>query len=278
MRLIDRGDSEYPAPLLELSSSPRRLALRGGLPQGPTVAIVGARAATPEGCRLARRLGEDLARLGVAVVSGGALGIDAAAHRGALDGGGFTLAVLAQGVTRPSPRSNAGLFRKIVESGGGLLSECDVPQHRGAFVVRNRLIAALAQVLVVVEAKARSGTRSTIEAARALGRPVAAFPWRVADRRGEGCLEALREGAHLVRGARDVCALLGCAVDPVVPEAWAEVWTHLEEAEGSVDRFLAICPGGLAMLSRLELEGLIERPDPGYFRLIEPIRSASLRP
>lgn len=212
MRVLRRGDPDYPAGLEALADPPAQLFVDGALPppDAPRVALVGARRATAAGRDVAARLARELATAGVVVVSGGALGIDAAAHEGALEGGGRTLVVLPTSLEVPYPRSNARLFRRVVEAGGACLAEHDAsaPVGRWRFVERNRLVAALSDAVVVIEARAQSGTAATASVARQLGRPLGAVPWRLADEGGAGCLALLREGARVVASAEDVRDLI----------------------------------------------------------------------
>lgn len=214
MRTLTRTDAEYPVGLLALPDPPARLFVRGAAlpPLEHTVAIVGSRAATPYGRRIAERLARDLAHTGLTVVSGLARGIDEAAHRGALASSGPTVAVIPSGLDRVTPPSNESLAHEIEASGSGsTVSEVEVggPFGKGAFVKRNRLIAALAAVTVVVEASDRSGALSTAAVAESLGRVVLAVPADV-DRPGsEGTLSLLRRGARPCADAGDVLAALG---------------------------------------------------------------------
>jgi DNA processing protein len=197
----------YPARLRDLPDPPEALRVRGSLPRlDAAVAIVGTRFADDEGLDLARRLGRELAEAGRVVVSGGARGIDAAAHRGALDAGGRTVVVLGGGLAVPYPPEHGALFDAVVEAGGALVSEAPdhAAPHRGRFLHRNRLVAALGATLVVVQAPARSGALSTAAWARRLGRDVAACPASPADPRGAGCLTLLRQGARICTSAADV--------------------------------------------------------------------------
>ncbi len=180
------------------------LHVRGALGTGPAVALVGARAATQPGMARAHHLAKHLAAQGVMIVSGGALGIDGAAHRGALAGGGRTLVVLGSGLDVLYPRRHAPLFEEIVAAGGALVSMFPLGQgpRPGTFPARNPLIAALADAVVVVEADVRSGSLSTADAARKLGRPVAAWPG------SRGCASLLATGAAIVESTADVDALL----------------------------------------------------------------------
>lgn len=175
------------------------------------VAVVGARSATAYGEHVAAEFGHDLAVAGITVVSGAAYGIDGTAHRGALAAGGPTVAVLGCGVDKPYPAGHASLLDRIAES-GLVVSEYPpgIPPARHRFLVRNRLIAALAAGVVVVEAGHRSGTRNTAATANGLGRLVMAVPGPIGSAMSVGCHELLRAGeACLVTSAADVAELVG---------------------------------------------------------------------
>lgn len=178
--------------------------LRGAAPAaGPAVAIVGARAATGEAMGRAHALARHLTGRGVHVVSGGALGVDGAAHRGALAGGGATTVVVGTGVDLAYPARHASLFCEVLARGGGLigLSPDGTEPRRPAFVQRNRLIAALVDVVIVVEAALRSGSLSTAAAGRSLGRVVAAWPG------SPGCDQLIADGAAIVETDDDAARL-----------------------------------------------------------------------
>jgi len=194
--------------------------VRGAIGDCPAVAIVGARAASGVAMQRAHALAKHLAGRGVRVVSGGALGIDGAAHRGALAGNGATTVVLGSGLDVPYPARHAQLFAEIVRRGGALVSMFGdrMPPRRSTFVQRNPLIAALSDVVVVVEADVRSGSLSTARAGRKLGRIVCAWPG------SPGCERVLVAGAALVESAADIdAALAGSprhrAVEPLDPIA-----------------------------------------------------------
>lgn len=210
-RTIERGAADWPEALEALHDVPSRLHLAGSSlpPMEHAVALVGARAATPYGLDRAHRLAHDLASLGYTVVSGLARGIDAAAHEGALAAGGRTVAVLPSGLDRVTPPEHTGLASRIAAS-GTLVSEVDQggPFGPGAFVRRNRLIAALAGATVVVEAGARSGALTTAAFAQRMGRTLLTLPGDV-DRPGmQGPLQLMREGAAWCADAADVRAAM----------------------------------------------------------------------
>jgi DNA processing protein len=215
------GEPGYPAALLDLDDAPPVVFVRGALPRPErAVAIVGSRAATPYGVARAGALAASLARLGYVVVSGLARGVDAAAHRGAVEAGGASVAVLPGGIHPVTPRHHAALAGELCARGGGLMSEgaCGPPRFRGEFVERNRLIAALAGATVVVEAASRSGALSTAAAARRLGRPVLAVPGDVDRETSRGTHALLRGGAAVCEDAGDVLRALGARGGAARPE------------------------------------------------------------
>nr|WP_245679394.1 DNA-processing protein DprA [Actinomadura hibisca] len=229
-RLVCPGDTEWPTTLDDLGDErPYALWLRGPDDLRHTclrsVAVVGARAASPYGLRVAAELGAELAERRWAVVSGGALGIDSAAHKGALAADGPTVAVFANGVDVPYPASNDGLFTEMARR-ALLVSESPpgtVPQ-RLRFLVRNRVIAALSRGTVVVEAQRRSGALSTAAWAQRLGREVMAVPGPVTAATSVGCHRLLRDHppAVLITRAEEVIEAVGrigadLAPDPEAP-------------------------------------------------------------
>jgi DNA processing protein len=224
-RLLCPGDADWPAALDVLTEvtdgegqggRPLALWVRGGSVRSmaAAVAVVGSRAATDYGAWVAADLAADLAGQGVAVVSGGAYGIDGHAHRGALVAGGLTVAVLACGVDVAYPRQHEQLFARVVDGGGALVSEAPMgaTARRNRFLVRNRLIAALSLGTVVVEAAARSGALNTANWADRCSRPTFAVPGPVGSALSAGTHRLVRErGAVLVTSAADVLEDLGLA-------------------------------------------------------------------
>jgi DNA processing protein len=269
---------------------PGSLRTRGAWPPppGPRVAIVGARRPSPYGEAVAERLAADLAAAGVVVVSGLAVGVDAAAHEGALGRGGCTLAVLGTGVDVVYPARNADLAARILESGGALVSQFPdgTPPRRGHFPRRNWTIAALCHAVVVVEAAEGSGSLITAEAALSLHREVLAVPGSVFSPLSVGCHQLLRDGAGLVQNARDVLAVVGRGLevldDPLRPPERLGVRPppggrdgllgHLSDAlpltAAEVARKLDVpFAEVLGRLTALELEGAVRRHGSGYVRL-----------
>lgn len=205
---VCRCHDDFPEPLTDLADPPAVLHIAGdpdAIAPAEAVAVVGARRATQYGLTVAEDLGRGLSAAGVSVVSGLALGVDSAAHAGALAGGTPLVAVLAGGSDQPYPPSKRGLYAAVREQ-GAIVSE--MPPgfgiHRWAFVARNRLIAALARVVVVVEATERSGSLTTADLGAELGRTIAAVPGRVTCATAAGTNSLIRDGAVLVRRVRDV--------------------------------------------------------------------------
>jgi DNA processing protein len=188
---------QLPPGLLDLAVPPVRVHVTGELPRGPTVAIVGTRKPSKQAWQFAFRLAANLARAGVVVVSGGALGIDSAAHLGALRGRGATMVIAPAGYWVPYPAKNAALFRSILRRDGAYLSLVGdaVVAQTSSFFARNAALVALSHALVVVEAPFRSGARNAARWARRLGRPLFIVPSAPWSRRGRGSLQDLERGA-----------------------------------------------------------------------------------
>ena len=234
-RVVAPGDEEYATGLGHLADPPAALFVRGrSLAElDPRVAVVGARNCSPLGRDVATELGSGLAAAGVTVVSGGARGIDGASHRGALMADGPTVAVLGSGVDVPYPAQHAGLIERIAAT-GAVVSEYPpgVPARAFRFPARNRIIAALADAVVVVEGAAGSGSMITADQALDLGRPVYAVPGPVTGPLSEVPLALIREGAGLIRGSSDLLADMG-RLDPQ-GEAAEGIASCLSAPEGAV--------------------------------------------
>jgi DNA processing protein len=304
-RLVTKADDEW--PLLAFTSFAgvdRRLRPQAHPPlalwvvgearlddmAGRAVAIVGTRACTAYGEHVAADLAAGLVEREVTVVSGGAYGIDGAAHRATLATDGFTVAVLAGGIDVPYPSGHAALLHRIGQD-GLVVSEYPpgVRPARHRFLTRNRLVAALSGATVVVEAGARSGAANTAAWARALGRGLCAVPGPVTSSASVGCHALLRDGAHLATRAADVVELMG-RVGELAPEeerpgsvldgldqAEQQVYEALPARGGRTVDQIAVASGlpptqVLGPLSMLELAGLVTRRD-GYWKLSRPQRS-----
>lgn len=211
-------DPGYPACLVELApeGTPPSLYLRGVLPRARGVAVVGTRYPSLEAVAFTRALVRDLAEEGLAIWSGGALGIDAAAHEAALACGAPTVVVMGGGLDRPYPKEHAPLFDRVIAGGGALLARVPdaVPPMPAGFLLRNELLAALSAVTVVVQAGFKSGARSTAAAARRLGRPLCVVPHAPWDELGAGSALELALGARAVTRACEVIAAMDGAPPP----------------------------------------------------------------
>ncbi len=290
-------DQRFPARLRTGPGAPHLLHVAGGLGRlgalvgagateadaPPAVAVVGTRRASPEGLEMALSLGRGLAQAGVTVVSGMALGIDSAAHDGALEGGGATVAILAGAAEIAYPRSKAALHQRL------LARACVVSElppgfepFRWCFPARNRIIAGLAQLTVVVEGAERSGSLITADFASALGREVAAVPGRAASPRTRGSNGLIRDGAAVILGVDDVLdAVLGfdrAVGGPRIAQAEGGLEPGLAEllaavADGSdtvaaLARTPAQADAALLGLVELEGQGLLRRVGGGRYVVV----------
>ena len=282
IRVATPVDDAYPEPLRHIPDPPLALYYLGDLTaaQGPGIALVGARRGTRLGSRIAQAMGRELAAQGARVISGLARGIDGAAHQGALASGeaGCAWAVLGSGLNNIYPREHQELARRIVGSGGAVISEYppDAPPYRSHFPERNRLISGLAEAVVVVEASRRSGSLITARMAAEQGREVFAVPGAVGNAVSAGCHWLIRQGAGLVESAEDVLMELGYAArdsdSPTPPpEALAPVFDAVSAAASSIDE-IALAVGlpveaVIGDLVQLELKGFVQLTPDGYIRV-----------
>jgi DNA processing protein len=286
LHAVCRHDVAYPVGLAHTADAPAVLHLAGDPAclaalrdaDVPAVAIVGARRAGQDGLEVARGLGRGLAAAGVAVISGMALGIDSAAHAGALEAGGPTVAVLASGPDVPYPPSKRGLYRAIVAEHAAI---SEMPPgfrpFRWCFPARNRIIAGLASLTIVVEATERSGSLITAELAQDLGRAVGAVPGPVAGARAAGSNALLRDGALVIRHAQDALdEALGIGVATALPgrsprELDEALRALLRRVEHGCDTVSALADtadtaqSAMAGLAELELLGFLRRGPGGRY-------------
>lgn len=260
----------FPASLRDLDVVPDSLYAIGNvdLLAMPLVSIVGTRNATSYGLRTARTLSSALVRNGIGIVSGMARGIDAAAHRAALESGGATVAVLGTGVDVPYPVGHAELHRIICER-GLVISESrpGAAAHQGAFPKRNRIIAALSEVTIVVEAGHKSGAQNTARHVMALDRRLAAVPGPIDSPQSAGTNQLLRDGAQVIATVQDALALAGVKnvsqSEPIhLGDHEARVWSAIGGETISVDTIAERSSLGtrecLAAITALELNGMVE--------------------
>ena len=221
IRFLKSSAKDFPTELLKTPWPPKGLYIKGRLDQTrPRAAIVGTRRATSYGKEAAFGFAKTLAEAGVIIVSGLAFGIDAAAHEGALAGGGVTWAVLGAGLNNVGPRANLKLAENIVKEGGALISEYpnDFQARRHTFPERNRIVVGLAQLVIVIEAPERSGSLITARLALEAGRDVAVIPADISRYNFLGSNRLLREGAHPILNAEDALYLLGIEPASVKPK------------------------------------------------------------
>jgi len=282
---VCRHSEHFPRSLSALVDSPPVLfgtasgARLAELTAGKSVALVGARRASPYGLEMAYELGRGLGAAGVSVVSGLALGIDAAAHRGCLDAGGPAIAVLAGGPDVPYPRSNLGLYERIHRDG---IAVSEVPPgirpYRWSFPARNRIMAGLSATTVVVEAADPSGSLITSTFAGQMGRTVAAVPGRANARLAAGANNLIKDGALVVTSAEDLLDdLFGVGSRPLPPARPAAEppdpldTSILEAVEAEMDIDGICASAGLpvrearAALTRLERAGSVRRDGMGAY-------------
>ena len=284
--VIGRADERYPRALRHVHDPPPVLYLRGALASeagaldGPAIAVVGARDATAYGLGIARDLGRALAESGLVVVSGLALGVDGAAHRGALDAGGRTVAVVGGGTDVVYPRQHASLRRDVLER-GIVVSEhpAGTPPRPGQFPRRNRIVSGLSLGVVVVEATLRSGSLSTAAHAVEQGREVFAVPGPAGAPRSAGPHALLRRGAKLVETVDDVLAELpagiatptgdGCHGTVRLPAELDGLLNAIRAGVATADELLLRLqlkpPDLLEKLLALELRGMVVRGPGGRY-------------
>lgn len=280
----------YPEGFQTLKCPPLGLYLKGRFPSNQkTVAIIGARNCTRYGKEMARYFGKRLAENGIGIVSGLARGIDAMAHRGALEGSGYTIGILGCGIDGVYPKENFALFMEM-EKCGGILSEYNigVPPHAGLFPLRNRLIAGLVDGILVVEAMERSGTFITVDEGLSLGKDIFAMPGRITDEKSMGCNNLIKLGAHVVTSVEDILDVL--QIEGVKEQDSMEdlayfkkvneislaplekiVYSCLQIEPQYVDDIIEkskIAPQEVCMvLNKLSICGMIEETDRNYFAI-----------
>jgi len=218
VKIITMVDDEYPNQLKNVKGRPLALYVRGSLSalSGKFVAIVGTRRATAYGKEQAERFAFDLAKNGFGIASGLAVGIDAAAHRGALDANGITVGVLGGALDRFYPEKNKELARRIIDNDGAVISQFPFGRHPDTttFPMRNAVVAGMSEGILAVECPERSGTMITVGNGLDMGKTVMALPGRVDSYFSAGCLSLIRDGAILVRSSKDVMEALGTGIKP----------------------------------------------------------------
>ena len=275
--MLTLADGDYPQPLLETADPPPLLYLRGRreLLARPGLAVVGSRSATPQGISNAEQFARAFSGAGLTIVSGLALGIDAAAHRGGLEGAGSTIAVLGTGADILYPQRNRALGERIARE-GLIVSEFPLgtPPHGGNFPRRNRVISGLTRGCLVVEAALASGSLITARFAAEQGREVFAIPGSIHSPHSKGCHALIKQGAKLVESAQDLLQELGikgsAAPPATVDQEFVGLLANLGYDPCDID---ALCArSGLtaaavsAMLLQLELEGKVASLPGGLYQ------------
>ncbi len=209
---INLSDYDYLRDLPHIPDPPKKLFIRGKLPakRVKTVAIVGTRKPSAYGREIATKIASECAKNGIVVVSGLALGIDSIAHRAAIDSGGKTIAVLANGVDKIYPRSHEDLGQKILQTNGAILSEYpnNTPARPWQFLARNRIVSGLADAVVIIEAASRSGTLSTANHALDQGKEIFAVPGNITSPLSAGCNQLIKNGANPLTSVEDLLDFL----------------------------------------------------------------------
>ncbi|HEU5004823.1 MAG TPA: DNA-processing protein DprA [Candidatus Saccharimonadales bacterium] len=279
---LKRDDPSFPAILKQIHSVPEQLFWLGSTPeewlQLPRVAVVGSRKVSAYGREVTSQLAKELAKHGVVVISGLALGVDSIAHQAALEVGGQTIAILPAGLDKIYPASHAGLARSIIAHGGALVSEYPLgaTPHKQNFIARNRIVSGLVDVLVITEAAAASGSLHTARFALEQGKTVMAVPGNITSPLSEGANNLIKSGAVPVTGVEDVLFALGLEIgQQKIPRLFSgndqeravfELITSGITAQEDLAIELSLDGASLAtILTMLEINGHIRPAGAGYW-------------
>lgn len=277
-------DADYPERLRNIPDPPRTLYVRGSLPPDdrPTVAIIGARSASDYGLQVARSFGRALAMQGIGIISGMAAGIDSAGQWGAVDAEAKTYAVFGCGLNVCYPARNFLLYDKILEYGGGAISELplDAPPIGKQFASRNRIIAGLADAVLVLEAREKSGTFITVGDALDQGKQIFALPGRVTDGLSKGCNQLIRQGADILTSPEDVLEYLHLTyhkeqqmlekdvsmLNPKQQRVYAVLDVEAKHLDQLIGKLAMSVQELSSILLELEILGFCESPKLGFYR------------
>ncbi|MEY3471268.1 MAG: hypothetical protein RLZZ223_618 [Candidatus Parcubacteria bacterium] len=272
IQVITRYDEPYPQRLLEITTPPTILYVKGdisGLENA--LAIVGTRKYTPYGARIAEKLSRELSEAGIPIISGLALGIDSIAHRGCLNGKSKTIAVLGGGIAPEAlyPKTNQALANAIIASGGALISEFPPKSkpRRENFVLRNRIVSGISRGILVIEAPLKSGTMTTIQYALEQNRDVFAIPGNIDVKNSEGTNQLIKQGAYIVTQADDILNVFGLEIirknidlNKFEPEQ-RDILYHLTQSPMKIEQLAQLTQREImdlmATLSILELAGIV---------------------
>lgn len=286
IKIIKNTDKNFPRKLLNIEDPPNKLYYIGTLPDPnkKSVGIVGSRNASSYGLTLAKTISRILSENDVQVISGLALGIDTEAHIGAIDSNKNTYALMGCGVNICYPTYNANVYNKIIKTGGGIISEYEIdsPPLPYNFPYRNRLIAGLSDVVIVVEGKNNSGSMITAEYALKQGKDVFACPGRVGDAMSEGPNELIKQGAYILTSVDDVLSYLGLFIDGILPKKTFDInsldyyekiiYDILEKNTSHIDDISVLSNLSinkcLNILMSLQLKGIVTSTITNYYKLI----------
>ncbi|HSX01325.1 MAG TPA: DNA-processing protein DprA [Candidatus Saccharimonas sp.] len=243
---INLQDPEYPFALTQISAPPKQLYVLGDLPKGDYVAIVGTRSYTEYGKAITYELAFELAKAGLVIVSGLALGIDGAAHQAALDAGGKTVAVLAGGLDHIYPSTHRELAKSILAHGGALISEypAGIPTYKSQFVARNRIVVGLSLGTIITESAAQGGAMHSAHFTLDANRILMAVPGDINQRRSAGPNNLIHEGAVPIRSSSDVLHALNITANVPLAIVSARnpheerILTHLQEGHRKTDQLI----------------------------------------
>ena len=285
-KVVDVKSNDYPVKLKNIKNKPNKLFVRGNLPNPnkKTVAIVGARNCSDYGNTLAKTIAKILSANDVQIISGLAMGIDTAGHIGAIEVEKPTYAVLGCGVDICFPSHNMNVYERILEYGGGIISEVDIgtPPLPHNFPARNRIISGLADIVIVVDARAKSGSLITSDFALEQGKTIFACPGRVGDSLSRGTNNLIKQGAYILTSADDVLEHLGLIVDGLIPKVERDessldyfeklIYDTLEEdtlhIDQIVDKVKLPVNKCINTLMALELNGFVETTINNYYRRV----------
>lgn len=277
-------DADYPERLRNIPDPPRTLYVRGSLPPDdmPTVAIIGTRSASDYGLQVARSFGRALAMQGIGIISGMAAGIDSAGQWGAVDAEAKTYAVFGCGLNVCYPARNYLLYDKILECGGGAISELplDAPPIGKQFASRNRIIAGLADAVLVLEAREKSGTFITVGDALDQGKQIFALPGRITDGLSKGCNQLIRQGADILTSPEDVLEYLHLAyhkeqkmlekdtsmLNPKQQKVYAALDVEAKHLDQLIGKLAMSVQELSSILLELEILGFSDSPKLGFYR------------
>lgn len=279
VRVVIKGEADYPGILMQYREAPEFLFYKGNLPdpKKPTVATVGARGCSSYGRRMAKDIARDLSNFGVQVVSGLARGIDSYAALGALEGDTPTFAVLGTGVDVCYPAENIDIYERIIETGGGIISEYPMGDKGLGwhFPARNRIISGLANKVLVVEAKSRSGSLITVEWAIEQNKDICAVPGRATDKLSQGTNALIKNGALMTTSAKDILDdvfVFSCEDKSIgIRSDLAKLYSVMDVTPKSVDELISETKLSYSditeQLMELQMLGYISQPISGYYEL-----------